>query len=165
MKPVRERKAGERAFSLVEVVMALGICSFALIAIMGLFTTGLQSSKDSEAQMQAANLASLLISTRQASPTSDTNGLVNFAIPASAMTNRYTNAYINNVFTNFVRSDGLLTNLSSNPDYQISCRAGTNLMTGPKVAQVYIKLSWPARMNPTNAGAGTYEILTYIPLP
>ncbi len=35
------------AFSLVEVVLALGITSFALIAILGLLTVGLDTSRDS----------------------------------------------------------------------------------------------------------------------
>lgn len=156
-------KPSETAFSLVEVVMALGICSFALVAIMGLFTTGLQSSKDSEAQIQAANLVSMLIATRQASPTND---IANFAIPSARMTNAFTNAYgaSGTILTNYLTSDGLTTSSASLALYQISCKVGTNAMW-PKVAQVYIKLSWPARMNPANAAAGTYETLTYIPLP
>ncbi len=36
-----------RAFSLIEVVLALGIVSFALVAILGLMSVGLDSSRDS----------------------------------------------------------------------------------------------------------------------
>lgn len=156
-------KPDQTAFSLVEVVVALGICSFALVAIMGLFTTGLQSGKDSETQIHAANLISLLVSTRGALPT---NAIANFAIPERAMTHGYTNAYDNGGrLTNYLASDGSIANSAANALYQISCKAGTNLMTGPKVAQVYIKLTWPPHMNPTNAAAGSYEVLTYIALP
>lgn len=149
---------GAPAFTLVEVVVALGICTFALVAMVGMLDTGLQSGRDSEDQIQATNLASLLISTRMAAPT---NTIANFAIPASAMTNGYGNAY--STGTNYVGFDGRLTN-SVNAAYQITCEAGTNAMTGSGVSQVYLMLSWPAELNVTNSAAKRYELLTYIPI-
>ncbi len=148
-----------RAFSLVEVVLAIAICSFSLIAILGLFTTGLQSTRDSEQQIQAANLASTLISMRMASPTNTFSSLPNFAIPASAMTKGFASAYTGNVY---VGSDGQ-TNTIGNAVYRISCSAGTNSLTGTGTAQVYIMLSWPPQATATTA-AGRYEIITDIPL-
>jgi len=38
---------GESAFSLVEVVIAIGLVSFALLALVGLLTVGLRSSRES----------------------------------------------------------------------------------------------------------------------
>lgn len=38
---------GESAFSLVEVVIAIGLVSFALLALVGLLTVGLKSSRES----------------------------------------------------------------------------------------------------------------------
>ncbi len=72
------RTASVAAFSLVEVVVALGIFTFALVAIIGLFVTGLNTNKESSDQIQAANFASLLISSRRALPT---NVIANFALP------------------------------------------------------------------------------------
>jgi len=141
--------------------MALGICSFALVAILGLFTTGLQTNKTSEEQIQAANLVSMLVSTRRASPT---NSLGSFAIPSRAMTNFFTNAYNNGgTLTNYVGFDGQIVT-SANAEFLISCQAGTNMLTGPDVAQVYVMLSWPAWANPSNPSVGHYEYVTYIPL-
>jgi len=147
-----------RAFSLVEVVVALGICTFVLFAMVGLLGTGLQSGKDSEDQIQAANMASLLISTRVAAPT---NSIANFAIPESAMTNGYSSAYA--AGTNYLGYDGKTTNAAS-ASYRIVYQAGTNAMTGSAVSQVYLMLSWPAQANPANAAVRSYELLTYIPL-
>lgn len=144
------------AFSLVEVVLALGICSFALVALIGLLGTGLQSGKDSEDQIQATNLASLIISTRAAAPT---NNIANFAIPLSALSGSYGDAYPGG--TNYIGSNGKLS-AATNAAYRITCRAGTNAITGSGISQVYLKLSWPAQMNATNAAAKSYEILTYI---
>src|ERR1700744_5329447 len=109
---------GVKAFSLVEVVLALSICAFVLITMLGLLGTGLQSSKDSEDQIQAANLASLLVSTCMACPT---NTPANFAIPTTALTNVYGNAYPGG--TNYIGVDGYLTN-AANAAYVITCQAG-----------------------------------------
>lgn len=152
------RKPGVTAFSLVEVVLALGICSVALLAILGLFTVGVQTSKESEDQLHAANMASLILSMRLSAPTSN---IPNAAIPLQAMTNAYGNAYSSG--TSYVGFDGKLTNVTS-AAYLINCRAGTNLITGPNIAQVYLMLSWPPRANQTNAVVGHYEVITQIPL-
>lgn len=52
-------------FSLVEVVLALGITSFAILTILGLLGTALQSNRDSEQRLEAANLATLILSQYQ----------------------------------------------------------------------------------------------------
>jgi type II secretory pathway pseudopilin PulG len=158
------KRRGTIAFSLVEVVLALGICTFVLIAVLGLFATGLQSNRESEQEIQAANLASMLITLRTASPTNDIPKLANFAIPTSAMTNLYTNAYNGgSSLTNYIGLDGQLTN-AANAAYAISCRAGTSFQTGSGLSQIYLMLSWPPQMNPTSASAGRYEIMAYVPI-
>ena len=146
-----------RAFSLVEVVLALAICSFVLVALLGLLSTGLQSSKDSEDQIQAANLASMLVSTCQAAPK---NTPATFGIPSSALTNGYTAT----ATTAYIGLDGITTNVTS-AAYLITYRAGTNTLTGANLAQLYLMLSWPPQANPNNATVRHYELSTYIPLP
>ena len=166
MKHPAKRPRSRSAFSLVEIVLAIAVCSFALIAVLGLFTTGLQSNHQSEQDIQAANLASMLISLRTASPTSAIPNLPNFAIPTSVMSGPYTNAYPGsggNVLTNYVGLDGQTTTLA-NAAYLISCRAGTNAVTGNNLAQVYLMLSWPPQADPANGNVGHYEIITTIPL-
>lgn len=44
-----------RAFSLVEVVLALGLVSFCLVAIIGMLPVGLQSVKNAKEESAAAN--------------------------------------------------------------------------------------------------------------
>ncbi len=157
MKPFAQRGQGLRAFSLIEVVVALGICTFVLIALMGLLGTGLQSGRDSEDQIQATNLAALLIATRTAATT---NTIPNFAIPASAMTNGYGQVYPGG--NTYISSNGMLTTVAG-AAYQITCLAGTNLITGSGICQVYLRLSWPVHMSATNNVVKSYELLTYIP--
>ncbi len=69
------------AFSLIEVTLALGVCTFVVIALLGLLVVGLHSNHDSEEQIQASNFASMLITLRKASPTKDIPTLPNLAIP------------------------------------------------------------------------------------
>ena len=54
--PVR----GHRAFSLIEVVIAIGIFSFAFIALLGLVPVALQASRDSLDLSNATHLANFL---------------------------------------------------------------------------------------------------------
>jgi uncharacterized protein (TIGR02598 family) len=51
------------AFSLVEVVLALGIIAFALVAILGVFPTGLSSTRTSVSDTRAAALANAVFTT------------------------------------------------------------------------------------------------------
>jgi type II secretory pathway pseudopilin PulG len=157
---LRQRRDFRRteAFSLVEVVVALGICTFVLVGIMGLFMAGMRVNRDSEDEIQAANLASLIISSCRAAPLSVSG---NFAVPASALTNAFATAYNNN----YVTLDGTLTNAPGSAAYSITCRSGTNTVTGPNIAQVYLMLGWPIQANPNNGASHYYEVSTYISFP
>ena len=129
--PLRRHRHSIEAFSLVEVVLALSICVFVLVVLLGLYGTGIKVNRESEAQIQAGNLASLIISDRNAAPTNQVN-LTKLAIPVSALTNAYTNAYAGNSPTSYVGPDGMLTN-STYAAYLVTCKAGTNMITGPNV--------------------------------
>jgi hypothetical protein len=109
--------------------------------------------------MQAANLASQLIAARVIAPT---NSAVSAAIPAAKLRQAYGNAY--GSADSLVAFDGSLTTNVSDAAYRIACSVGTNTMTGAKLSQVYLRLTWPAQAAATNA-SGRYEICTYVTLP
>ncbi|HSI82913.1 MAG: hypothetical protein ACAI35_11825 [Candidatus Methylacidiphilales bacterium] len=141
------------AFSLVEVVLALGIISFSLIAIMGVLAVGLQTSRESSDQIQAANITSLLMATARAMPTNLPSG---FALPSLSQS----------AVTNVVKigADGTLN--SANPTYNLYYIVGTNTTTGPKLAYVYLRLWWPlAAPMPTNNPDSCYEVAGQVALP
>jgi uncharacterized protein (TIGR02598 family) len=48
---------GTKAFSLVEVVLAIGVVSFAMMAMLGTLPIGLKSSQESRGQVATANIA------------------------------------------------------------------------------------------------------------
>ena len=68
------------AFTLIEVVLAVGILSFALVAMAALLPIGLQSNRDSTEETQAVNLLQALVADRQAACLSGTSG--NYGLPA-----------------------------------------------------------------------------------
>lgn len=49
------------AFSLVEVILAIGIVSFCLLALLGAFASGLESSRESEKDTFLSEMASVVI--------------------------------------------------------------------------------------------------------
>jgi len=58
----------EPGFSLIEVVMALGVVAFAIVAIMGLLPTAVTSANDSKRESRAAFIAQGVFANLQASP-------------------------------------------------------------------------------------------------
>ena len=57
---------GIAAFSLVEVVLAMGVVAFGLIVIVALLPIGLKSNRDSIEESQAVNLLQALVADRHA---------------------------------------------------------------------------------------------------
>ena len=86
-------------FSLVEVTLAIGIVSFALLAVVGLLPVGLKSVKNANEQAGAANVLNVIAgSLRSASSTNRANfssqfagQTVAFAIAGSTTSNSWTN--------------------------------------------------------------------------
>lgn len=144
-----------RAFTLVEVVIALGVFCFALVGIVGLFFVGIHAGKESTEQIQAANLASLLISTRRSLPTT---AISNFALPP--LNTGYTT---NGTYVMGVGADGTT---SSPAQYNLYYQIGTNATTGANLAQVHLMLWWPAEQAtpPGNSGE-RYELTTQVAIP
>ena len=148
--------AAASAFSLIEVVIALGIFIFAMVAINGLFFVGLDANKSSSEQIQAANVASLLVSTRRSLPI---NVITNFALPPLNVA--YSGTTVPGVAT-----DGTTT---GTPAYDLFYQGGTSAVYGPHLAQIHILLSWPpsasASPTPSNNPSTRFEVTTQIALP
>ncbi len=61
-------QSGKKAFSLVEVVLALGVVGFSVVAIFSLFPVGLKSALESRRETRAAYLAEQIISDLRSTP-------------------------------------------------------------------------------------------------
>ena len=62
------RRAPAAAFSLVEIVLALGVISFALVAVIGLLPIGFQASRASIQETRATLVADAIFSTLRGQP-------------------------------------------------------------------------------------------------
>ena len=74
---VRKQKL---AFSLVEVVFALGVAAFALVILIGLLPVGLQANRESRQEGVAVNIVDALIADLKTSPKSAASVL--YQLPA-----------------------------------------------------------------------------------
>jgi type II secretory pathway pseudopilin PulG len=84
----------ERGFSLIEVVIAIGIATFAIISIFGLFNTSLSANKDASAQQEGLELVRAIPAAVQSSDKPWTNFLTNVSSTLFAGANPNTKARI-----------------------------------------------------------------------
>ncbi len=161
MKPFR---VGLAAFSLVEVVLAMGIIAFALIVLLGLLPVGLKSNNDSLGESQAVNLMQALIADRQATAYSTNSAVYN--LPA------LTNITAQVTGQLFIMEDAVTTNAQPTPArYRVTYTvypsnsiypAATNYpVTGPpQPVFISFKVSWPAAQ--TNQTSDVETVATFM---
>ena len=131
------------------MVLAVGVFSFVGVALIGLFSVGLRTNRESVDDLEATHLAGSLLGTRRASPVADLPG---FPLPTLA-------AAANN--TTNVAGDGTPTNQSA-ARFGLVYRITPD--TNAKVSRVYLCLYWPPQASPTNA-RGRFETFSAFPLP
>src|SRR5207244_13193607 len=61
-----------RAFSLVEVVLALGVLAFCLIAVFGLMPVGMQTNRNATSQTAATNIIAAIVADLRTTPAAAT---------------------------------------------------------------------------------------------
>src|SRR5437762_11602421 len=61
-----------RAFSLVEIVLALGVAAFCLIAIFGLMPVGMQTNRNATSQTVATNITAAIVADLRTTPAAAT---------------------------------------------------------------------------------------------
>ena len=144
----RERQEG---FSLVEVVIAVGIAAFCLVVMLGLIPAGMNSNKDSSGETAAANIARNIFSDLRATPKSiNTSVLYGITLPSSSTPLTNSPLYFD---------DAGSTNSSTSP--RTKYRATVILTSTPPTITVGILITWPAGAAPSTA-PGRYEIETAI---
>lgn len=140
----------QTGFSLIEVVVALGITAFALVTLIGLFSVGLQTGKESVETIQAANLVSGFIAERRAAPSANITGA---AIPTLDVQASGTSYY--------TRSGAPTTVERANYQFNYSILTDTT-----RVQRLRVSIHWPASTAFESKDVkGRYEVLTYISLP
>ncbi len=155
------------AFSLVEVVLSLGIVVFAGFALVGLLTVGLQNSQDSRERTEAATIAEDISATRRAAPTND------FTAPGSPQPGfplPRLDVAANNISTAtpaYLTRDGITTNHANASFgflYRITPLVDSNGVSS-RSSSVYFSLYWPAQASPSSPSTSHFDVSTTFALP
>ena len=135
--------AFRRAFSLVEVVLAIGIVSFALVAVIGLMPVGLRSVKNANEQAGAADaLNAIADSLRTASSTNAINYSNSFA--GTPIGYSVGGSLANNTWNNLTL-EGSTNDINRRLAARLDITPPTN-STSPGRATVSV--AWSAQANP-----------------
>jgi uncharacterized protein (TIGR02598 family) len=147
------------AFSLVEVVIALGVTIFCLIALFGLLSVGLRSNQTTIEQGGASTVLSAVISDLYATPVTipsggATNSLqFNIQIPANPV------AAATPVTTLYFAGGSLTTNsTAANSAYRLTVTPIPTVPTSAVRTATFLDLTvtWPASVSVANA-SGSVE--------
>jgi len=148
----RQPSPPDRGFSLVEVVLALGIAAFALVAIVGMLPVGLRLASESDEESRAVNILTQVAADRRAISTQAASEIYHF--PALTGTAVLTNSFA-------VGEDGsYLDQDFAKARYRVSYS-----MIPPRSGSgdpwlLWLRAAWPAQS--TNA-SGAIESLNTIP--
>ncbi len=143
------------AFSLVEVVLALGVFAFVAVALIALFSVGLRTNRESVDELEATNLAQSLFETRRAAPTADLPG---FPLPSLAAA-----AAVAPESPLYLTGDGQLTSTQSEARFGFIYRISPPAQSSPQ-SSAYVCLFWPPTSGVTNA-QGMCEMVSSFAIP
>ena len=129
---LRRRKA---AFTLVEVVVALGIVAFGLTVLVGLLPTGLKSNRDSIEESQAVNVMYSVIADRQSTPLDQVSAI--YQLPALENVTSQIQASL------LLTEDGEVTPQLDDARYRIEYTVRPSPGSHQPVVMA-VRISWPA---------------------
>ena len=127
------------AFSLVELVLALGVAAFCLIAVFGLMPVGIQTNRNATSQTAATNIIAAIVADLRTTPAAATTS-PQFGITFGSDKTLY-----------FDTSGQASTSLSRDARYQLNIKWNV-APTGLYYAN--LKVTWPASVDPATAMPG-----------
>ena len=169
---------GRSGFSLIEVVLAIGVVSFALMALVALLPMGLRLARNSTEEMRAIYLISAVSSDLASAPLSSA-GSANFHIAPTPWATNADRAVVPNPTVNlntdylFYAGEGQTVSdvPSSDARYRITLRytrvPGKTMdvpVTSPSSIEAMLMVSWPAAAGATNL-EGRVETYLVFPKP
>jgi len=134
-------------FNLIEVSLAIAICSIGLIALMGLIPTGTEASRRAADDTLAAALASDVLHWRHVSPYTTNTFFPGGATPLNARPAIPTNVtMILDAMGNFaVHENGSINTFYTGPYFQVDymARDHPQFIGNPDIARVVVTVEWP----------------------
>lgn len=148
------------AFSLVEVVVALGIISFSVIAIIGMLPVALKSSHDGMRETDATHIAQRIFSELKTgsggnrSVTTDPGGISNHMINLAANSTNYL------AFTQDGTVQKHTNTANQNPSYDFYAQISIFTNTGiSNLSRIQIDIAAPAAAPPTARTTNSFTTL------
>jgi len=145
-------------FSLVEVVVALGIVSFAVVAILGMLPMAMKTARDSMFETDATLAAQRLISELQIG--TGANRTVSHGTNSTALISLSANS--TNTILAFSNSAPVFstTSLDANPSVEFFAQILVTTNTGiTNLSQVQVNISHPAAAPATNRTTNSFTTL------
>ena len=144
------------AFSLIEVLLALGVISFAIVGIMGLFPVAMRTGQESQRETRAAHIARQIYSDLKAGPATNTFlcttpgnfDTVNLASPSSRTNTIYFNNQGEPVGTTETGDSEFVVNVIIDPNTPLD-----------GLARVQVDVMAPAPAAPANRSTNTFVTL------
>jgi uncharacterized protein (TIGR02598 family) len=150
-----------RGFSLAEIVIALGVITVGVVAVLGVFPTSLQTGHSAQDETRAAHIAQSVFGSLVAqAPAQFSNVQIRLSdgVTLSPAINLTTT--LSPAVTLYADNDGKLTNSATNATYAISIYTNNSVpgFTDPASANaVTVRIAWPA-----NAPAANQTFRDYV---
>jgi uncharacterized protein (TIGR02598 family) len=144
------------AFSMIEMVVALGVAAFCLIAVFGLMPVGVQTNQRSTSQTAATGILSSVIADMRATPLASattTQYQITIGTPTPPTPPVPKRLYFN--------GEGQFVSNSPAADsrYRLDVTFPANPAGANAATFAYLRVTWPAATDPaTNAPGGSNEM-------
>jgi type II secretory pathway pseudopilin PulG len=146
---MRSPRSVARAFSLVEITLALGVAAISLVAIFGLLVSGAKTHATAVEQSSSSDILTAVVADLRATLRTSTSS-PQFNIPLAGGSPSYFNALCKSSST-----------WTTDSRYQLSVTPVGN-QTGREATFLNVKLSWPAKADPN--ATTTNAIETFVAL-
>jgi uncharacterized protein (TIGR02598 family) len=154
---MRHSIRASRAFSLVEVTLALGVAGFSLIAIFGLLVTGTQTNHTAIEQSASSDILTAVAADLRATPKTTppggaaTSPQFSIAIPANPVGGITTSTLYFNAQGQFS------TSANGNSRYRLVITFLPNGSSAGTATFVDLRMTWPPAADPASANTDAIE--------
>jgi uncharacterized protein (TIGR02598 family) len=146
------------AFSLVEVVLSLGVIAVGVIAILGVFPTALQTGHSAQNETRAPQIAQTIFSSLVAQASSQFNNLQLPIAGNASLPMDLTLSFSPSTPTLYADNDGKLSQDATAAAYAIlvftcnpsNCASPPAGFNDPTLNQVTVRVAWPANAPAAN---------------
>lgn len=156
----RRAVATVSAFSLAEVVVALGVVSFAIVAILGVLPVGLQTGKSSQDETRATQIAQMVLSAMVSQSQSDFTGI---KLPVTAATS--VDLSSSQTVQLFANNDGVLSDSPTDATYNVAIICDSNVtpaFDSGYANKVTVQVRWPVDPNPSQTPKPSQNYRDYV---